>query len=164
MKARILNMDDVRARVEANPESDGSSVPLPDQLLTLQERGIAGIRADPVQPVQRPPVSPPPGDPMDDSTKAPSEWAMKRARTLVDAVRAADTDEPGQLWMLGQTIDAAREVGHRQAVEETAIASIHKALAAQRASIVAFLRTAAEEGCDPWMSYCADLLATGSKP
>lgn len=53
MKARILNMHDVRPRVEAFAESDGSPVRGPDQLLTLQESSIAGIRADPVQPVHR---------------------------------------------------------------------------------------------------------------
>ena len=53
MKARILNMHDVRARVEAFAESDGSPVRGSDQLLTLQEPGIAGIRADPVQPVHQ---------------------------------------------------------------------------------------------------------------
>ena len=40
-------------------------------------------------------------------------------------------------------LDAAELRGHTKAVEETAIHSIHKAVAAERAAIVAFLRAGA---------------------
>ena len=37
-------------------------------------------------------------------------------------------------------VDAALAEGHRRAVEETAIASVHKAVAAEREAVVAYLR------------------------
>jgi hypothetical protein len=44
---------------------------------------------------------------------------------------------------VAEALDAAELRGHRRAVNETAILSIHKAVAAERAAVVAYLNTLA---------------------
>jgi len=46
-------------------------------------------------------------------------------------------------YRYARALDAAELRGHTRAVEETAIASVHKAVAAERAAVVAWLRESA---------------------
>lgn len=55
-------------------------------------------------------------------------------------------------------IAAAELRGHTRAVQETAILSVHKAVAAERAAIVAWLRTAAAE-CGAYSGVSFDIAA-----
>lgn len=59
---------------------------------------------------------------------------------------------------IAEAIAAAELRGHQRAVEETAIASIHKAVAAERAAVVAWLRTAAA-GCGAYSGVSFDIAA-----
>lgn len=76
------------------------------------------------------------------SADEPTEWAVGQARAQGPSLRlweaearyGADIDHRERMVAkLARILDAAREEGHRRAVEETAIHSIHKAVAAARA-------------------------------
>lgn len=101
-------------------------------------------------------------------------WALTEARHIFLNGVCRCTEEPceihlaiakelqAQRWMgekIGRRgreaeINAAEQRGFDRAVNETAIASIHKAVAAERASVVAWLRAEAER--------CAAACARGS--
>jgi hypothetical protein len=78
----------------------------------------------------------------------PSAWAMERAYDVVREHHATGPHVAPDVGDIARALDAAREEGilegHRRAVEGTAIASIHKAVAAERAEVVAWLRKDAQ--------------------
>ena len=69
----------------------------------------------------------------------PSPWAIDKAKRIGAAMMLA-WPESG-LRPIARALDAALAEGHRRAVEETAIASVHKAVAAEREAVVDYLRS-----------------------
>ena len=69
---------------------------------------------------------------------APTPDNLARAETALWGPSATPT-----VTLVAEALDAAELRGHTRAVNETAIASIHKAVAAERAAIVACLRAGA---------------------
>lgn len=77
----------------------------------------------------------------------------------------ADGELRGDVEDIAAALDAAELRGHTRAVESTALASIHKAVAAERAAVVAFLRSDLDRlwaaGNDPRMSDAYHALVLG---
>ena len=82
---------------------------------------------------------------LDEAEQRGRETALPEAATRILANRQAE-------------LDAAEQRGFDRAVHSTAIASIHKAVAAERAAIVAWLRTAAA-GCGAYSGASFDIAA-----
>lgn len=88
------------------------------------------------------------------ASEKPSAWAMDMSRhyaNVSSAIRSIDAEG------FAHILDAAEQRGFDRAVNETAIASIHKAVAAERAAIVAWLHSApcTAAGHDPrWCEAC----------
>lgn len=83
------------------------------------------------------------------SAREPSEWAMDQALELdiyCDCGCRAWTTCRESMGFIAAALDAAEQRGFSRAVNETAIASIHKAVAAERAAIVRRLREWASVG------------------
>lgn len=74
-----------------------------------------------------------------DATRALESCGEESRMVHHDHLRAA----LAEVGRLTSAIASAREDGHRAAVEETAILSIHKAVAAERAACVSAIRGAA---------------------
>lgn len=73
----------------------------------------------------------------------PSEWAVTAARRIY-LFGECRCDAGGICELhrdIAEAIAVSEERGHTRAVNETAIASIHKAVAAERAAVVAWLWT-----------------------
>lgn len=98
------------------------------------------------------------------SAREPSEWAMDQALELdiyCDCGCRAWTTCRESMGFIAAALDAAEQRGFSRAVNETAIASIHKAAAAERAAIVVFLRVgAALDPSSPLAGY-ADAIERG---
>ena len=91
----------------------------------------------------------------------PSVWAVSESRHLYLYGRCA-CDLAGTCALhldIAEAIAAAELRGHTRAVNETAIASIHKAVAAERAAVVAWLRLDSEESTNDTVAYTAARLA-----
>ena len=71
---------------------------------------------------------------------------------------ALATRVPYSVRDIAEAIAEAEERGHTRAVESTAIASIHKAVAAERAAVVKWLRVAAAE-CGAYSGVSFDIAA-----
>ncbi len=80
----------------------------------------------------------------------PSEWAMKQARSIYRELcddtndQRPDDMEDMMIADVARILDAAELRGHTRAVNETAIHSVHKAVAAERAAVVKWLRRRAD--------------------
>lgn len=89
----------------------------------------------------------------------PSAWAKVEAEQIVS--REAVIRGAPCLTLaadIARVLDEAELRGHKRACEETAIHSIHKAVAAERAAIVAYLRTAAA-GCGAYSGASFEIAA-----
>ena len=87
-------------------------------------------------------------------TAEPSAWAIKSALSLLYA-----PTKKSRLYIVAHALDAAELRGHTRAVQETAIASIHKAVAVERAAVVEWLRLDSEESTNDTVAYTAARLA-----
>jgi hypothetical protein len=77
----------------------------------------------------------------------PSEWALELAQAVERSIcTPGPRPDSAVVRAHAEALDAAELRGHTRAVESTAIASIHKAVAAERAAVVKWLRRVANVG------------------
>lgn len=88
----------------------------------------------------------------------PSEWAMQEASDHLS--RERDGTHYGDVRDLARALDAAEARGFRRAMESTAIASVHKAVATERAAVVTYLRRPCLDDAhdDRWCPACGPRL------
>ena len=71
----------------------------------------------------------------------PTDAVVMAVELLLEHAPADLAALVAEVRRLQAEVDAALVEGHRRAVEETAIASVHKAVEAERAAVVAYLRS-----------------------